>query len=51
MRIRNKVKVFVLIMVCILTVLNASSAFAAAIVYGSEAKGYMVASTALLKYQ
>lgn len=47
MRIRNKVKVFVLIMVCILTVLNASSAFAAAIVYGSEAKGYMVASEQL----
>lgn len=47
MRMGKKGKTFVLVLVSVLTVLNASSAFAAAIVYGSEAKGYMVSSQQL----
>lgn len=44
---KNKGKAFVLILLCAITILNASSVFASAIVYGSEAKGYMVASEQL----
>lgn len=47
MRLGKKGKTFVLVLVSLLTVLNASFVFAAAIVYGSEAKGYMVSSQQL----
>lgn len=44
---KNKGKAFVLILLCAITILNASSVFAGVIVYGSEAKGYMVDSEQL----
>lgn len=44
---KNKGKAFVLVLLCAITILNASSVFAGVIVYGSEAKGYMVSSQQL----